>query len=84
VTADLVALADRDDAEEPLGRVGDRQEVLHHRAVALLEDVERHRHARERDRVQREDGHRGSHGAKVPAHPGQRLHVRVRGRALLD
>jgi hypothetical protein len=54
VVTDLVALADRDGAEHALGWVLDREEVAHQHAVAVLEDVERHAHAREHHGAQRE------------------------------
>ena len=38
VVADLVALADADRAEDPLGRVVDAEQVVDQRAVAVLED----------------------------------------------
>ena len=41
VLADLVALPDRHDAEQPQRLVGDREQVVDQRAVAVLEHVQR-------------------------------------------
>ena len=54
VVAHLVALADRDGAEDALGRVLDAQQVVHQGAVAVLEDPQRHAEPGEQHRVQRE------------------------------
>ena len=68
VVADLVALADPDRAEQPLGRVLDPQQVVHQRAVAVLEDVQRHADAREHHRVQREHRQRVAHVLNLVRH----------------
>ena len=65
VVADLVALADPDRPEDPLGRVLDPQQVVHQRAVAVLEDGQRHAHAREQHRVEREHRQRVAHAINV-------------------
>ena len=61
VLADLVALADADRPEQPLGRVRDPEQVVHQRAVAVLEHLERHADSREQHRVQREHRQRVAH-----------------------
>jgi hypothetical protein len=58
---DLEALADRDRAEQALRGVGLGEELLDQCAVALLEDMERHAHAREDHGVQREQRQRPGH-----------------------
>ena len=59
VVAHLVALADREDAEDAVEDALDLEQLADQRAVALLEDVQRGDDAREHHRVQREQRHRG-------------------------
>ena len=59
VVADLVALPDRDDPEDPVEDGLDADQLADQRAVALLEDVQRGDHAREHHRVEREQWHLG-------------------------
>jgi len=68
-TRDLPAFADGDDPEEPLGRVGDLEEVADKVAVTLLEDVERHGHAGKRHQAQREDRQQLGHARQRTAQP---------------
>jgi hypothetical protein len=65
VVADLVALADADRAEDALDRILDPEQVVDHRAVAVLEDLQRHAHAGEQHRVQGEHRQRVAHVSKV-------------------
>ena len=61
VVADLVALPDRDGAEDTGSRVVDGEEVAYEHAIAVLEHVERHAHPREHHGAQREHRQRATH-----------------------
>ena len=52
---DLVAVADGDDGEPARFVLGGLQQIAHHGAIALLEDVQRKHESREQHRVQREE-----------------------------
>ena len=74
-SADLVALTDRHDAEQPHRGVGDAQQMVHEGAVAVLEDVQRHADTREHHGVQREERQLLGHALNIgrgspPAPPG--------------
>jgi hypothetical protein len=68
VVAHLVALADREDAEDAVEHALDGGQLPHQRPVALLEDVQRSDHPREHHRVQREQRHLGHRLNLVPHH----------------
>ena len=65
VVADLVALADADRAEDPLGGVVDAEQVVDEGAVAVLEDSQGHAHAGEEHGVEREHRERVTHVLRV-------------------